>query len=208
MTGAVAENRFAPPRADVEDQADDAGAMVDASRGARLLAVIIDSVLPLILIGVILAGVAIPAYENYRQAHAPGIEPPRLSSHHLTTAWAWLGGMAVIAFHVWSTVLVWLYGQTVGKRLMDIRVVRTDGARVTFARFVFLRWLPLFIVRFVPLFNVVIGLLDPLLIFRDSRQCLHDSIADTKVVTAASSVDATLNGDAKYARTGLRTITF
>jgi uncharacterized RDD family membrane protein YckC len=195
MTGAVAENRFAPPRADVEDQADDAGAMVDASRGARLLAVIIDSVLPLILIGVILAGMAIPAYENYRQAHAPGIEPPRLSSHHLTTAWAWLGGMAVIAFHVWSTVLVWLYGQTVGKRLMDIRVVRTDGARVTFA-------------RFVPLFNVVIGLLDPLLIFRDSRQCLHDSIADTKVVTAASSVDATLNGDAKYARTGLRTITF
>jgi uncharacterized RDD family membrane protein YckC len=208
MTGAVAQNRFAPPRADVEDQADDAGALVDASRGARLLAVVIDSVLPLVLFILIIAAVAIPAYENYRQASAPGIAPPTSSSHHLTTTWAWLGGVAVIAFYVWSALLVYLYGQTFGKRLMDIRVVRTDGARVTFARFIFLRWLPLFIVRFVPLLNVVTLLLDPLLIFRDSRQCLHDSIADTRVVTAASSVDATLNGDAKYARTGLRTITF
>jgi uncharacterized RDD family membrane protein YckC len=208
MTGAVAENRFAPPRADVEDQAEDAGAMVAASRGARLLAVLIDSVLPLILIGLIVAAVAIPAYENYRQAHVPGIEPPRSSPHHLTTAWAWLGGVAVIAFYVWSTVLVYLYGQTFGKRVMDIRVVRTSGERVSFARFVFARWLPLFVVRFVPLLNFAIMLLDPLLIFRHSRQCLHDAIADTRVVTAASSVDATLNGDAKYARSGLRTITF
>lgn len=208
MSGAIAQNRFAPPRADVEDQAGDAGEMVDAPRGARLVAVLIDNVLPLILIGLILAAVALPAYENYRQAHAPGIEPPRSGSHHLTTAWAWLGGVALLAFYVWSVMLVYLYGQTFGKRLMDIRVVRTDGSRVSFARFVFARWLPMFIVRFVPLFNVIAGLLDPLLIFRDSRQCLHDSIADTKVVTAASSVDATLNGDGKYARTGLRTIDF
>lgn len=210
MTGAIAQSRFAPPRADVQDQADadDAGAMVQASRGARLLAVIIDSVLPMILVGLIIAAIAIPAYENYRQAHAPGIAPPASSPRHLTTTWAWLGGVAVIGFYAWSAVLVVLYGQTFGKRLMDIRVVRTDGSRVTFARFIFLRWLPLFVVRFVPLLNVVTLLLDPLLIFRDSRQCLHDAIADTRVVTAASSVDATLNGDPKYARTGLRTITF
>lgn len=208
MTGAIAQNRFAPPRADVEDQADDAGVMLDAARGARLAAVLIDSVLPLVLIGLILAAAAIPAYENYRQAHVPGIEPPRSSSHHITTTWAWLGGVAVIAFYVWSTVLVYLYGQTFGKRVMDIRVVRTDGSRVSFARFIFARWLPLFVARFVPLLNVVTMLLDPLLIFRDSRRCLHDSIADTRVVTAASSVDATLNGDAKYARSGLRTISF
>ena len=44
-------------------------------------------------------------------------------------------------------MLVYLYGQTFGKRMMDIRVVRIDGSRVTFARFVFLRWLPLAVVR-------------------------------------------------------------
>jgi uncharacterized RDD family membrane protein YckC len=208
MSGAIAQNRFAPPRADVEDQSDDSGAMINASRGSRLLAVIIDSMLPLILIGVVVAAVAIPAYENYRQAHVPGIEPPRSGLHHLSLTWGWLAGLAVVGFYAWSVMLVVMYGQTFGKRLMDIRVVRTDGSRVSFARFVFARWLPMFILRFVPLFNVIAGLLDPLLIFRDSRQCLHDSIADTKVVTAASSVDATLNGDGKYARTGLRTIDF
>lgn len=208
MNVALAQNRFAPPRADVEDAPDDAGAMLDASRGARLLAVLIDSVLPLMLAILIVAAVAIPAYENYRQASVPGIAPPTSSRHHLTTTWAWLGGVAVVGFYAWSAVLVFLYGQTFGKRMMNIRVVRTDGSRVTFARFVFLRWLPLFVVRFVPLLNVVTLLLDPLLIFRDSRRCLHDAIADTRVVTAASSVDATLHGDAKVARTGLRTITF
>jgi len=30
------------------------------------------------------------------------------------------------------------------------------------------------------------------MIFRDSRQCLHDQIADTLVVTAASSTGASL----------------
>jgi uncharacterized RDD family membrane protein YckC len=210
MSAVASQNRFAPPRADVEDQYDAEAQMVDASRGARFLAVLIDGLLPAIIgIGIALA-VAMPAYRSYRQAHVPGIAPPPLGStnHMMTTTWAWLGGLALLAFFVYSIVLVHRYGQTFGKRMMGIRVVRTDGSRVTFARFIFLRWLPLFILSLIPIIGYVAGLLDPLLIFRDSRQCLHDSIADTKVVTAASSVDATLAGDAKNASANLRTISF
>jgi uncharacterized RDD family membrane protein YckC len=208
MSGGIAQNRFAPPRADVEDRPEDAGAMVAAPRGSRFLAILIDGVVPMILIMLILVAVAIPAYENYKQVNTPGIAPPTHGSRHLSTTWAWLGGVALLGYFVWSALLVYLYGQTFGKRMMGIRVVRTDGSRVPFSRFMLLRWLPLFIVGFVPLFNVIAALLDPLLIFRDSRQCLHDTIADTKVVTAETSVDATLNGDAKYAGTALRTISF
>ena len=209
MSGAIAQNRFAPPRADVEDQQDVEARMVDAGRGDRFLAVLIDGLTPMIAVILILVAVAVPAYERYKQARVPGIEPPPPGSgHHLTAMWAFFGGIAVVGWIVYSIVLVYLYGQTFGKRMMNIRVVRIDGSRVTFARFVFLRWLPLFIVGCVPFIGSVVGLIDPLLIFRDSRRCLHDDIADTKVVTAASSAEATLHGDQKYAGAGLRTISF
>ena len=209
MSGVIEQNRFAPPRAEVGDSSDGEAWMVDAGRGERFLAALIDGLVPVVVAIAILAAIAIPAYENYKQQHVPGIEPPPLGSgHHLSTTWAFLGGLALVGYFVYSIVLVYLYGQTFGKRTMNLRVVRVNGSRVSFARFVFLRWLPLAVVRFVPLVNFIVWLLDPLLIFRDSRRCLHDNIADTRVVTAASSVEATLNGDPKYAGAGLRTIDF
>lgn len=209
MSGVIEQNRFAPPRAEVEDSPDAEAWMVDAGRGERFLAVLIDGLVPFIVIIGILIAVAIPAYENYRQQHVPGIEPPPLGSgHHLTTTWAWLGGFALLGYFIYSTVLVYLYGQTFGKRMMGIRVVRVDGSRVAFSRFIFLRWLPVTILGAIPFVGWIVGLLDPLLILRESRQCLHDDFANTRVVTAASSAEATLRGDPKYAGAHLRTISF
>ncbi len=209
MSGAVAQNRFAPPRADVEDHQDGEAHMVTATRLSRLLACLIDSVGPMILGALIGVAVAIPAYERYKQQHMPGIEPPPLgTTHHVTAGWAWLGGLLLVGYVVWSALWVYRYGQTVGKRAMGIRVVRMDGSRVTFARFIFLRWLPLALLGLVPLVRYVIGLVDSLLIFRASSRCLHDDIAGTQVVTAESSIDATLAGDPKYAGASLRTISF
>jgi uncharacterized RDD family membrane protein YckC len=162
----------------------------------------------IVIIG-ILAAVAIPAYQRYKQQHAPGIAPPPLgtgSGNQFMGMLALVGGLATVAFFIYSAVLVYRYGQTVGKRVMGIRVVRTDGSRVTFGRFIFLRWLPLFIVGVIPWIGYISGLLDLLLIFRDSHQCLHDNIADTRVVTAATSEGATLAGGSYGAN--LRTISF
>jgi uncharacterized RDD family membrane protein YckC len=209
MSAIAAQNRFAPPRAGVEDQADFEAGLVEAGRGARFLASLIDSVPTIVVVLGILAAVAIPAYERYKQEHVPGIAPPALGSgHHMAGPWILLAALALVAYCIYSMVLVYRYGQTFGKRTMNIRVVRVDGSRVAFARFVFLRWLPLAVVGMIPLIGHVVSLIDPLLIFRESSRCLHDDIADTRVVTAASSVDATLAGDAKYAATNLRTISF
>ena len=209
MSDGISDNRFAPPRAQVQDRQDDEAHRVTATRLSRFLAILVDGVAPMIVVAFILAAVAIPAYERYKQQHMPGIAPPPLgTTHHLTLAWAWLGGLLLIGYLVYSAVLVYRYGQTFGKRLMGIRVVRMDGSRVGFARFIFLRWLPLALLGLVPIVRYFIGLLDSLLIFRASSRCLHDDIADTQVVTAGSSVDATLDGDPKYADASLRTITF
>jgi uncharacterized RDD family membrane protein YckC len=210
MSGAIEQNRFAPPRAQVGDSADSQAWMVDAGRGERFLAALIDGLVPMIAIIGILVAVALPAYENYRQQHVPGIEPPPLGSgQHMTTGWAWLGLLALVGYLVYSAALVYLYGQTFGKRAMGIRVVRMDGTRVDFSRFIFLRWLPVAVLGCIPFVGWIVTLLvDPLLILRESRQCLHDDFANTRVVTAASSTEATLRGDPKYAAANLRTISF
>jgi len=209
MSGVIEQNRFAPPRAEVEDSIETGTGLVEAGRGERFLATLIDGLVPTVVILAILAAVAIPAYENYRQQQVPGIEPPPLGSgHHVTATSAWLGGFALLGYFIYSVVLVYLYGQTFGKRAMGIRVVRTDGARVAFSRFIFLRWLPIAMIGSIPFVGWIASLLDPLLIFRESRRCLHDDIAGTRVVTAASSADATLRGDPKYAGANLRTISF
>ena len=115
MSGVMEQNRFAPPRADVEDSHDAEAGMVDAGRGERFLAALIDGVLPVIVVVAMLAAVAIPAYESYRQQHVPGIAPPPLGSgHHVATSLAWLGGLVLLAYLVYSATLVYLYGQTFG----------------------------------------------------------------------------------------------
>jgi uncharacterized RDD family membrane protein YckC len=209
MSGAIEHHRFAPPRAEVDDSHDTEARMVAAGRGERFLAALVDGLVPVVAIIAILVAVAIPAYETYQQQRVPGIEPPPLGSgHHMTATWAWLGGLALLGYLAYSAVLVYLYGQTFGKRTMGIRVVRTDGSRVAFSRFVFLRWLPVAVLASIPLIGWISNLVDHLLIFRQSRRCMHDDIADTRVVTAASSTEATLRGDPKYAGANLRTISF
>lgn len=78
-----------------------------------------------------------------------------------------------------------LDGQTLGKKLFGIKIVRKDGSRASLSRLFGVRLVPMWVAAQVPfLGQLVAGLIDPLLIFRKSRYCLHDDIADTAVVLA------------------------
>jgi len=198
MSDDQAQNPFAPPRASVDDAETPEAGMIAAGRGARFGAMIID-VLPYGVIGIV-AAIALPAYMSF--IHRRGVSAGDGGGV------AVLGGLAVlaiVAFAAYSMILVYRYGQTFGKRMMGIRVVRMDGSRVTLARFIFLRYLPLGLAGMIPYIGSLVGLVDSLLIFRDSSRCLHDDIADTQVVTAASAPHATLAGSRGA---HLRTISF
>ncbi len=209
MSSIGAQNPFAPPRALVDDQVDTQVEMVEATRGARLAAAIIDFLVlgGLVAIIGIVAAIALPAYAAYqkRAAAAGAVVHASAGRGVVAVVIGLLVFAAMAGIFVYTAVLVYRYGQTIGKRTMGIRVVRTDGSRVGFGRYIFLRWLPVTILSMIPMLGYVISLLDVLLIFRENRLCVHDNIADTKVVTAATSEGATLLGSSGMQ---LRTISF
>jgi len=92
----------------------------------------------------------------------------------------------VVAIVVINLILLYKNGQTMGKRLLSIKIVRTDGSHVGLLRIIFLRFLPTGILSGIPFIGYLFALLDPLLIFQKSRRCLHDLIADTIVIDAFS----------------------
>ena len=75
-------------------------------------------------------------------------------------------------------------GQTIGKKLLSIKVVRSDGSRASLARIFWLRNIVNAIPGAIPLLGNLYVLADHLFIFGEKRQCLHDKIADTIVVRA------------------------
>jgi uncharacterized RDD family membrane protein YckC len=73
-------------------------------------------------------------------------------------------------------------GQSIGKKLRRIRVERKDGSPASFSRIVFLRNVVPLAARYLVPFGGLLGFVDVVMIFGHERRCLHDLIADTRVV--------------------------
>jgi uncharacterized RDD family membrane protein YckC len=84
-------------------------------------------------------------------------------------AWSWL-----------TIVYVNRNGQSIAKKIIGIKVVRSDGSPAALGRIFWLRNILNGVLGLIPLYAVI----DALFIFAESRQCLHDKIADTIVVQA------------------------
>jgi uncharacterized RDD family membrane protein YckC len=169
MGSASDDNRFAPPLAHVEDVAQ-SGTGTLAGRGTRLLAILVDAVLAGLAFGAIALLTPINVFN------------PRPGSSGLAGVLLVNVVLGFIIFLVIHGYLLATRGQTVGKALLKIRIVRSDGSPASFGRIVGLRYLPTSIVAPIPFVGAVYSLVDSLLIFRQSRRCLHDNIADTIVV--------------------------
>ena len=91
------------------------------------------------------------------------------------SAWRSVDTLAVLLEVAYMTVLVGALAGTVGKLLLGMRVVRTDGSRVSY-RLAFARY----IAQYLSLLLFGIGYL--LIAFRQDKRGLHDLICDTAVV--------------------------
>ena len=73
-------------------------------------------------------------------------------------------------------------GQTIGKMLLNIRIVSIDDRPIGGAGLLLKRYLPMSMISLVPFIGSLLALVDVLFIFRKDRRCVHDLIARTKVV--------------------------
>jgi uncharacterized RDD family membrane protein YckC len=156
-------NPYAPPTAIVQDVIDPAEPSVLAERGARLAAAILDSI--------IFAGmVYLPLMFAVTGGDEAGV--------------AMMGVvLTLIGFGVWAWLTIGymkLNGQSIAKKMLTIKVVRSDGSPASLGRLIWLRNVVNWLISIIPLY----GIIDSLFIFGESRQCLHDKIADTIVVKA------------------------
>jgi uncharacterized RDD family membrane protein YckC len=85
--------------------------------------------------------------------------------------------------------IVWVYltlkqmsetGQSLAKKYFNIKVVVSDGSPASLSRLIIRRNLLNGLLGIIPLY----GIIEILFIFGESRQCLHDKLADTIVVEA------------------------
>ncbi|MDB5859761.1 MAG: hypothetical protein JWQ76_3450 [Ramlibacter sp.] len=160
--------RYAPPQAHVEDVAAPEAGLVLAGRGERLRATLVDVVIAL------LAWWIASRLASFSPWAADGSWPALLLT-------ALVGFVMFAAIHGHSLAT---RGQTLGKRVVGIRITRPDGSAASLGRLLGLRYGVGYLLTMVPVLGQAFALIDVLLIFRESRRCLHDLIADTIVVKA------------------------
>ncbi|VAW99728.1 hypothetical protein MNBD_GAMMA22-2904 [hydrothermal vent metagenome] len=143
-----------------------------ASPWIRLLAAIIDMLI--LMIFVLPLQFMMGVYDGFPEK----MQQPDLQTTLLTAGVAILFYIAINAFTLHRNA------QTIGKLICKIKIVRVDFSKATFSRIIFRRYLPITFVSQVPIGGAIISLIDVLMIFRKTRQCLHDNIAETVVIKA------------------------
>ena len=75
-------------------------------------------------------------------------------------------------------------GQTIGKKIVGIKITDLNGDIPSLINTYVLRTLVSGIIMIIPFIGRIYSLLDPLFIFRKDKRCIHDLIAETIVVKA------------------------
>lgn len=163
------DNRYAPPRASVADSNQIEGDEDLAGRGQRLAAAIIDALILALLL--------------WPYITMSGYWDRAMSGQEEVSDLLQISLVSLIIFVVVHGYLLQKYGQTIGKRLLGIRIVSaSDGQLVSLGKIFGLRYVPIQLAGLLPVVGNILPLVDVLFIFREDRRCLHDFIAGTKVV--------------------------
>ncbi|MEG3765466.1 RDD family protein [Alteromonas sp. 14N.309.X.WAT.G.H12] len=143
-----------------------------ASRGERFAAAIIDTVVS------ILATIPFIFIVGAEEFAEPGLGLIALSFAYGLTSLLVVNGY--LLFH---------YGQTVGKRFLNIRIEDMSGRQASLGTIIMKRYIPVSLAMYIPVIGGIVSLVDVCFIFRQDRRCVHDHIANTRVCRPPESIN-------------------
>ena len=168
----IESNPYAPPQSEIEPITEtEFAAQTMASPWIRLGAHVIDLLLYMAILWPI--GHFTDYTQKVRQASATG-------KHFIPEMLVWIPVIMMIFL-----IINWRFlgqGQTIGKKLLKIRIVRKNGEPAERLRIITRRIFSVWLASAVPTVGPFIALADNLLIFRTHGNTLHDDLADTKVI--------------------------
>lgn len=169
MSSVDNDGRYAPPRAAVDDVPEATDGVVLGGRGQRLLAAIIDELLSFAAVFLARAVTPWDPFASTRDYFSLSFRDPAIG---------------FVLFLLLNGYLLATQGRTIGKRVIGLGIVRSDGSPASFGRLVGLRYGVFSLLNVLPILGQLVGIVDSLCIFRASRRCLHDELADTVVIKA------------------------
>lgn len=108
--------------------------------------------------------------------------------------------MALLGFGLYCAIN-WNYlklnGQTVGKKLLGIKIVHLDGSQPSVNTLVFKRYAFYIFMPYVPLVGAIVSMVGILMVFGKQRRALHDRVVKTKVINC-TKVPSSTESDSSY----------
>lgn len=163
-------NPYQPPASDVRvTENDDGNGVRLAGRGQRFAASFIDGLIGLAFSVPVM--MLLGLFKYYKSQQQPPLMLVFVS--------------AAIGFAIFSAVHylpLSRNGQTIGKKLIGIRIADLAQGKPDVGSILIKRYLPVSFVQLIPGVGPIFSLVDILFIFRRDRRCVHDLIAGTQVV--------------------------
>ena len=147
-----------------------------ASRGKRLAAAIIDIIIFLPLVIIIASPLGLIDTEVTDK-------PPPFDLEQTLQLFI----IGQVLFLLVQGYLLHSRGQTIGKVLLKIQIVATNGDMLGLGKLYFVRYFVFSLLAQIPVIGAVVALANILFIFGKEKKCLHDRLAGTKVIDLAKT---------------------
>ena len=90
--------------------------------------------------------------------------------------------IGLLFYSIYQYYLLSTTSQTLGKKYMNIKIIKKDGSSGGFFTNVVLRDWIIGIIGLLPVIGLLVKTVDILFVFRNDRRCIHDMIANTMVI--------------------------